>query len=471
MTMKLLGLAITFAFVCQVNGMTMDEAIADANENSMAFDLVASESSGTVRLEHDILMPLEEYLRQQREREEELNGKRKKRKAIRSSIYRWTNNVVPYEIEAGVFSASDLNEINAAINNWNSQTCLVLRPRNGEADYVRIQQGSGGCSSFVGRIGGQQSLNLANGCRYRRIVEHEIGHAIGFWHEQSRADRDGFVTIITGNIISGLAYNFDKKAVSEVNNYGVAYDYRSVMHYGPTAFSTNGQPTIRTVDPAFQNIIGNAPVLSFRDIKLANLMYTCSATCPAIQCPGEGYVGKDCGCKCPSGDPNNPVQNCASIPQTTTTTQSTTTGSTASTTTGSTITTTTGSTVTTTTGSTVTTTTGTCNNRHRYCGFWARFGFCTRSSFMKLYCRQSCNLCNAENRCEDYGNHCSYLRRQGLCTSRWARNYMRANCAATCQFCQAGQLLGVNTQSKASKFGFASLFLVLPMFVLSRLQM
>lgn len=68
----------------------------------------------------------------------------------------------------------------------------------------------------------------------RRIVEHEIGHAIGFWHEQSRADRDGFVTIITGNIISGLAYNFDKKAVSEVNNYGVAYDYRSVMHYGPT---------------------------------------------------------------------------------------------------------------------------------------------------------------------------------------------------------------------------------------------
>ena len=189
------------------------------------------------------------------------------------------------------------------------------------------------------------------------------------------------------------------------------------------------------------------------------------ATCPAIQCPGEGYVGKDCGCKCPSGDPNNPVQNCASIPQTTTTTQSTTTGSTASTTTGSTVTTTTGSTVTTTTGSTVSTTTtspssttvgskfldrtffqkccrchtifdnfftaydaikslyfysiqfcvlskmiGTflqnimgisslflaCNNRHRYCGFWARFGFCTRSRFMRLYCRQSCNLCDGK---------------------------------------------------------------------------
>ena len=29
------------------------------------------------------------------------------------------------------------------------------------------------------------------------------------------------------------------------------------MHYGKTAFSSNGQKTIETLDPAKQNIIGN----------------------------------------------------------------------------------------------------------------------------------------------------------------------------------------------------------------------
>lgn len=66
----------------------------------------------------------------------------------------------------------------------------------------------------------------------RDIVEHEIGHAIGFWHEQSRPDRDGFVTVVEGNVISSLLYNFEKKPVSQVNTFQVAYDYRSVMHYG-----------------------------------------------------------------------------------------------------------------------------------------------------------------------------------------------------------------------------------------------
>lgn len=51
-----------------------------------------------------------------------------------------------------------------------------------------------------------------------------------------------------------------------------------------------------------------------------------SANCPSLLCPGEGFVGKDCSCKCPTGNPNSPIQNCASIPQSTTTTQSTTSG-------------------------------------------------------------------------------------------------------------------------------------------------
>jgi len=42
----------------------------------------------------------------------------------------------------------------------------------------------------------------------------------------------------------GYAYAFDKHDASTVTSFGVPYDYDSVMHYGPFAFSLNGLPTI-----------------------------------------------------------------------------------------------------------------------------------------------------------------------------------------------------------------------------------
>lgn len=52
---------------------------------------------------------------------------------------------------------------------------------------------------------------------------------MGFHHEQSRSDRDDYVTILMDNVESGKEHNFDKEAD---NNYGIQYDYSSNMHYG-----------------------------------------------------------------------------------------------------------------------------------------------------------------------------------------------------------------------------------------------
>jgi len=43
---------------------------------------------------------------------------------------------------------------------------------------------------------------------------------------------------------SGTEENFEKHNASQITNFGVPYDYDSVMHYGPYAFSKNGEKTI-----------------------------------------------------------------------------------------------------------------------------------------------------------------------------------------------------------------------------------
>ena len=60
---------------------------------------------------------------------------------------------------------------------------------------------------------------------------HELGHAIGFQHEQKRPDRDDYVTILLENVQSGKTHNFNKMSTAYVNDFGIVYDYKSVMHY------------------------------------------------------------------------------------------------------------------------------------------------------------------------------------------------------------------------------------------------
>ncbi|CAI2358258.1 unnamed protein product [Caenorhabditis sp. 36 PRJEB53466] len=86
-------------------------------------------------------------------------------------------------------------------------------------------------------------------------------------------------------------------------DYGVGYDYGSVMHYDQLAFSSNGGNTISTLDPNYQATIGQRVAPSFADVKRINLAY-CNSTCSdKLDCQFGGYINpNDCNnCKCPPG--------------------------------------------------------------------------------------------------------------------------------------------------------------------------
>jgi hypothetical protein len=185
--------------------------------------------------------------------------------AIDGSSYRWTGGVVPYVIPSGFPSPS---RITSAISHIEANTDIDFVVRTTQSAYVQFQT-STGCSSNVGRIGGRQYVNLASGCSTGNTI-HELLHAIGLFHEHTRCDRDTYVTINTANIQSGYANNFTKQCTG-ATDYST-YAEGSIMHYGSTAFSSNGLPTIVS-KRGLTSQMGQRTAMNSTDISTVNTLY------------------------------------------------------------------------------------------------------------------------------------------------------------------------------------------------------
>eukprot|EP00795_Rhopilema_esculentum_P007108 gene7108-12760_t len=193
------------------------------------------------------------------------------------------SRVVPYEISADLAANQEaMFAIFQGFREWESYACLKFVERTTEKDYIYIFNNCSGCWSYVGRQGGKQELCLDNGCHSRATVAHELAHAMGFWHEQSRPDRDNYIDVIWENIDPDNAYNFDKQ--KKVDSLGTPYDYYSMMQYDETSFTMNGNITMAAKQPGVVQL-GNEVGFTGIDSVQAMLLYRCNGktTKPAFR--------------------------------------------------------------------------------------------------------------------------------------------------------------------------------------------
>lgn len=192
---------------------------------------------------------------------------------------RWPNGVMAYEFDSSsTFTDAQKAEIMRGMDDYVSQTngCISFVARTTELNYVSFVNYDSGCWSYVGMLGGKQELNYPDWCidQYGSIL-HEMLHAFGFFHQQSATNRDDYVTIMYDNVQSGAEHNFDKYDSTYITDFGYPYDYGSVMHYSGYAFSSNGELTIVTKDPAYQDVIGQRDGFSETDVGKLMAMYNC----------------------------------------------------------------------------------------------------------------------------------------------------------------------------------------------------
>lgn len=132
-----------------------------------------------------------------------------------------------------------------------------------------------GCWSWLGLKDpdGSQRLNLGLGCWSRGMVLHQLGHALGLFHEQAREDRASFVTVHPSRVLAGHEVDLDHFPGPQGTG---EYDFLSIMHFSAVAFSRNGEDTITTSAAPLGSVLGQRLGLSALDAQKLSKLYACT---------------------------------------------------------------------------------------------------------------------------------------------------------------------------------------------------
>ncbi|OXA38970.1 Zinc metalloproteinase nas-4 [Folsomia candida] len=198
----------------------------------------------------------------------------KGRGATKNLKKRWN-----YEMKVAIdpeFAADVTEQIEAAI--FTLQTAMqcfkflkAKKPEKVKGDHVyfKAKGNDSGCYSGLGRHGGRQEIVIqpSKSCKPFGTAVHETMHALGFYHEHTRPDRDEYVDIK----INGTKQADDQYAIIPDQLLLVKqYDFESIMHYPPNPVL---QPKSGKVPDGVK--VGQRDHLSKLDVERLNALYPC----------------------------------------------------------------------------------------------------------------------------------------------------------------------------------------------------
>jgi Astacin (Peptidase family M12A)/PKD domain len=181
--------------------------------------------------------------------------------------FRWPGGVVPFVIDGGLTNTARVTDAIAMVEQATAGVRFVQRTN--EADYIRFRP-SFGCSSEIGMVGGEQDINLEEGCTTGNTA-HEILHALALFHEHTRCDRDDFVTVVWDNIQAGKEHNFTKQC-DDASDHS-EYDEGSMMHYPTWGFAIDESKPTLISKRGRDSEMGQREALGPTDIATINFLY------------------------------------------------------------------------------------------------------------------------------------------------------------------------------------------------------
>uniref|UniRef100_A0A0N5BU64 Metalloendopeptidase n=1 Tax=Strongyloides papillosus TaxID=174720 RepID=A0A0N5BU64_STREA len=171
--------------------------------------------------------------------------------------------------------------IKKALHEIQSNTCIQFYENItlvNDTQGIVFRKSSEDCSSGLGLVYSNQTqiIHLTDECsKSKGVVLHEVGHALGLVHEQSRTDRDKYVIVYKNYIKESDYVYFKIQNHTDFKNFSTGYDYGSVMHYAPYDFSTSYWHKALTskLHIAYDKMMGQRSYMSFNDYKKINFAY------------------------------------------------------------------------------------------------------------------------------------------------------------------------------------------------------
>lgn len=204
----------------------------------------------------------------------------------------WPGGVIPYQYDTDVTDADQICTVEAAMDVWEGVANIQFVPRNGEANYLLITQGTSGPrypppEGF--RNDGEHQLLLnnwgtgagsCNNCQAVFGLVHEFGHVLGYLHTHQSVFRDNYFNYNPNVVVAGTEGNFaiDASTLEWPPNFA---DIDSIMSYPLCVFSTCGNCAAD---------LANCAPLNLKEPYATAWagMLTCPTQCPPpVQCVGQ----------------------------------------------------------------------------------------------------------------------------------------------------------------------------------------